>query len=64
MFSALISTLLVGLVGSVISIVLGVIPYNPLLFLVIVVSGAVQGLLGGYFSSVIWKRYFRKAGFL
>jgi hypothetical protein len=56
-----VSTLLVGFASAIASITLGVILYNPVLIATIVVSGMVQGLLGGYLSSVIWTKYFTRS---
>lgn len=55
-----VSTLLVGFIGAIVSITLGVMPYNPVLIATIIVAGLVQGLLGGYLSSVIWAKYFTR----
>jgi hypothetical protein len=52
------ATLLVGIVSAVASIASGVLPYNPALIAAIVIAGLVQGVIGGYLSSVIWERYF------
>lgn len=57
--SSLVSTLLVGVISFVISTVLGIIPYNPVLVSIIMAAGAVQGILGGYLSGIIWERYLR-----
>ena len=59
MVSAFISTMLIGVSSTALSIALELIPYNSVLILVIIISGAVQGLAGGYISSIIWEKYFR-----
>lgn len=59
MASTLASTLLVGVLSATVSIILGIIPYNPALVSMIMVAGAVQGLAGGLISGVIWEKYLR-----
>jgi hypothetical protein len=52
------ATVLVGSASAGASVALGVMPYNPALLGAIVIAGLVQGVIGGYLSSVIWERYF------
>jgi hypothetical protein len=54
------STLLVGILSSTVSIVLGVLPYNFVLIVIIIASGAIQGVIGGYLSCVLWEKYFHR----
>lgn len=54
------STLLVGILSSTVSVVLGVLPYNFILIMIIIVSGAIQGVIGGYLSCVLWEKYFHR----
>lgn len=56
--SATFSTLIVGLLSSTLSLFLGIIVYNPVLISVIFVSSAIQGILGGYLSIIVWEKYF------
>lgn len=56
--SSLISTILIGVISSILSIFLGIIKYDLFLISVIMISGAVQGLVGGYLSIKVWERYF------
>lgn len=55
--SSLASTVLVGVLSTVASIILGIVPYNPVLVSIILVAGAIQGLIGGYISGVVWEKY-------
>jgi len=57
MISSLASTVLVGVLSVVTSMILGIIPYNPVLVSVILVAGAIQGLIGGYISGIVWEKY-------
>lgn len=59
MISSLASTVLVGVLSMATSMILGIVPYNPVLVSVILVAGAIQGLVGGYISGVVWERYLR-----
>jgi len=59
MASSLTSTLLVGVISAAFSIVLGIIPYNPLLVSIIMAAGAIQGLTGGLISGILWEKYLR-----
>lgn len=58
MASALISTLITGASSATIAISLGLMPYNLLLFSALLFFGGLQGLVGGYLSSIFWERYF------
>lgn len=53
------STLIVGVLSAFISTALGIIPYNPALISIIMVAGAVQGLVGGYLSGWVFEKYLR-----
>jgi hypothetical protein len=57
MASALTTSLIMGALGATFSIALGILPYNFMLFSAIIGSGAIQGLVGGYLSGVIWEKY-------
>ncbi|KON30867.1 hypothetical protein AC482_02650 [miscellaneous Crenarchaeota group-15 archaeon DG-45] len=57
--STLASTLLVGVLSAAASAILGIIPYNPALFSMIIVAGAVQGVAGGLISGIAWEKYLR-----
>ena len=59
MASSLASSLIVGLIGMVVSTVLGLIPYEPFLFVLMLAAGAVQGAVGGLLSGYVWERHFR-----
>ncbi len=55
-----VATLIVGVVSAGTSMLLGVIPYTPVLVVVMMSAGALQGVLGGYLSYVVWVKYFYK----
>jgi len=57
--SSLVSTLLVGFLSTGTSIILGIILYDPVLVSMIMVAGAIQGLIGGYVSCIVWEKYLR-----
>ena len=59
MASSIVSTLLVGVLSASVSTALGMIPYNPVLISIIMVAGAVQGLVGGYLSGWVFEKYLR-----
>ncbi len=56
--AALLSTLLAGIASSSMTIALGLMPFDPSLVAAMLCVGGLQGLGGGYLSSVLWTRYF------
>ncbi|KON26404.1 hypothetical protein AC480_05735 [miscellaneous Crenarchaeota group archaeon SMTZ1-55] len=58
MGAALISTLLAGIASSSVTIALGLMPFDPSLVAAMLCVGGLQGLGGGYLSSILWTRYF------
>lgn len=56
---SVLSTLLVGVLSAFTSTALGLIPYNPVMISIIIVTGAVQGLVGGYLSGWVFEKYLR-----
>ena len=54
-----ISTTIVGLASYFSSVVFELLPRNPWVEIVILISGITSGSIGGYISIVIWKKLFR-----
>jgi hypothetical protein len=57
MISTFASSLVMGILSSTVSISLRLIPYNFFVFSAIMMAGAIQGVIGGYFTGLIWNRY-------
>lgn len=56
------STALVGLTSYYPTVfLLGILPRNPIWDFSILIVGALNGSVAGYFASIIWKRYLRSA---
>lgn len=55
-----ISTTIVGLASYFSSVVFELLPRNPWMEIVVLISGVISGLIGGYFSTVIWKKFFKE----
>ena len=51
-----ISTTILGLASYFSSVVFELLPRNPWVEIVILISGVISGSIGGYFSIVIWKK--------
>lgn len=51
-----ISTLITGLASYCIAVMFDLMPMNPTLGMVILVSGILSGIIGGYLSTVLWKK--------
>ena len=57
-----VSTALVGLISYYTTVFpFGLLPRNPMLELSILVIGALNGSVAGYFTSIIWNKYLKKA---
>ena len=56
MISSLISSLSVGLMGTLSTLLLGILELNPSLIILLMTLGGIQGLLGGQLAAVIWER--------
>ena len=57
-----VSTALVGLISYYTTVFpFGLLPRNPMLELSILVVGALNGSVAGYFTSIIWNKYLKKA---
>jgi len=50
------STAIIGLVAYWVTVVLGLLPRNPVAEILILIGGVLSGLAGGYLSVVIWRR--------
>lgn len=60
--SMIVSTALVGLISCYTTVFpFGLLPRNPMLELSILVIGALNGSVAGYFTSIIWNKYLKKA---
>ncbi len=60
--SMTVSTALVGLISYYTTVFpFGLLPRNPMLEFSILIVGALNGSVAGYFASIIWKRYLRSA---
>ena len=55
--STLASSFVMGVLSATVSISLGLMPYNVVVFSAIMISGALQGVIGGYFAGVLWNKY-------
>jgi hypothetical protein len=60
LLSSTISSVLVGSIGIGLTMMLGLIPISWSLFAIMLVSGVVQGALGGYVAGILWRRYLIK----
>jgi hypothetical protein len=59
--SMCVSTALIGLLSYYTTVyILTLLPRNPMLEVVILVSGTLSGLVGGYLAAKIWVRYLSK----
>lgn len=60
--SMTVSTALVGLISYYTTVfIAGLLPRNPMLELSILIIGALNGSVAGYFTSIIWNKYLKKA---
>ena len=57
MASLILSTAAVGLLSSYITVSIGLMPMIPILYLIIIVAGIVNGVAAGYLAYFLWKRY-------
>jgi hypothetical protein len=56
-----VSTALIGLISYLTTVyVFALLPRNLMLEVIILVSGTVSGLIGGYIAAIIWKKYLLK----
>lgn len=55
--SLTLSTVAIGLLSTYIIVSIGLMPMIPILYLIIIVVGIVNGAAAGYLSSFLWKRY-------
>lgn len=56
-----ISTIIVGLASYFSAVVFELLPRNPLIEMSILISGVISGVIGGYFSIVIWKKILERS---
>ena len=51
------STATIGFVSMYVTVLLGLMPWVPILYLVIIILGIVNGSVAGYLTLVIWRKY-------
>ncbi|MHC1586213.1 MAG: hypothetical protein ACXQTV_01555 [Candidatus Hecatellaceae archaeon] len=51
------STALIGLISMHVTVLLGLMPAAPTLYLAIIVLGTLNGSLAGYLASILWNKY-------
>jgi len=56
MISSLISSLSVGLIGTLFTLLLGILEFNSSLITLLITVGGIQGLIGGRLAAIIWER--------
>lgn len=54
------SSIITGLASLFTTTLLGVMPMLPLLYLVVLIAGTLNGAAAGYLTSVIWNKYLSK----
>lgn len=57
------STMIAGLSSYYVTVVLGLVPRNLLLEIIVLFAGTLNGVLAGYFASIIWNKYLIKRYF-
>lgn len=57
------STMIVGLSSYYVTVVWGLVPRNLLLEIIVLFAGTLNGVLAGYFASIIWNKYLIKRYF-
>lgn len=55
--SLTLSTAIVGLLALYVTVMVGLMPTLPILYLTIIILGVINGAVAGYFASFIWNRY-------
>jgi hypothetical protein len=60
MFSLTVSTAITGLISVYITILIGLMPITPILYVIIFIIGVLNGVIAGYLTSLIWNKYFQK----
>lgn len=59
--SMVVSTALIGLISYYTTVhVFTLLPRNPMLEAIILISGILSGVAGGYIAAIIWKKYLSK----
>ncbi|MEM2211693.1 MAG: hypothetical protein QXK35_07840 [Nitrososphaerales archaeon] len=53
------STAIVGLLTFYVTVMIGLMPMLPILYLTIIISGIINGFIAGYFTSIIWNKYLK-----
>jgi len=51
------STTLTGISSMYVTVMLGLVPMMPTLYLIITLAGILNGALAGYLTSIIWNKY-------
>lgn len=59
--SITLSTALVGLLSYYVTVSLGLLQRNPILEVGILVIGTLNGVVAGYFASIIWNKHLKEA---
>ncbi len=55
--SLTLSTAAVGLLTTYITVSLGLMPMMPMLYIIIVLAGTINGVTAGYVASFLWEKY-------
>jgi hypothetical protein len=56
-YSLTLSSAITGLVSMYLSVLIGIMPMNLTLYLIVLVAGILNGAVAGYFTSLIWNKY-------
>jgi uncharacterized membrane protein len=51
------SSAAIGFMSMYVTVLIGLMPWMPILYLAIIVLGIVNGAVAGYITLVVWRRY-------
>ena len=51
------STIIVGLISMCTAVIIGLMPMIPTLYLIIFITGTINGIAAGYLTSLTWNKY-------
>jgi len=55
-----IASAIVGVVSMYVTVMVGMMPWAPLLYLMVLIGGTLNGVAAGYITAQIWNRYLMK----
>lgn len=58
--SLILATCIMGILTMYVTVALGFMPWSPWLYAVVLAGGGVGGVLAGYLTPLLWKRYLSK----